>query len=129
VTRALSRWLPVVIYMAAIFYVQGLSTIPGPAEQVPDWLLHSACYGGLALVSLRAVAGGRWANVTIGTLIAAGLISVIYGATDEWHQMYVPGRTSEFRDWVNDALGAAAAMGLAWAWSTMRRSSRNAHDL
>jgi VanZ family protein len=109
--------------MAMIFYASSISVVPSAVGAIPDTVLHSVEYAGLALVSLRAVAGGRWARVTLATLLAAWLITTIYGATDEWHQMYTPGRTSELRDLRNDAVGAAAALALAWAWGTMRRSS------
>jgi len=30
---------------------------------------------------------------------------MIYAATDEWHQAFVPGRACQFSDWMVDALG------------------------
>jgi VanZ family protein len=83
--------------------------------------LHSACYAGLAVVALRATAGGRWRGVTILALIAAWIICAVYGASDEFHQGFVPGRMVEFRDWRNDVTGAALGLGAAWAWGKMRR--------
>ena len=118
-------WGPVAIYMAAIFYASSLNVIPGPVGYwFSDTLLHMACYAGLALFMLRALAGGKWTGVSVGVVIAAWLIATLYGVTDEWHQMYVPGRTSELRDLVNDAAGALAALGVAGAWSIMRGPSR-----
>ncbi len=118
-------WIPVAVYMAAIFYASSLSVLPGPVGYwFSDTLLHMACYGGLALFTLRALAGGKWAGVHAGVALAAWLIAVLYGVTDEWHQMYVPGRTPELRDLVNDAIGALAALGAAGAWSIMRGPSR-----
>lgn len=122
---ALVLWTPVAVYMAAIFYVSSLSVIPGPVGYwFSDTLLHMACYGGLALFTLRALAGGRWTGVNAGVLIAAWLMATLYGVTDEWHQMYVPGRTSELRDLVNDAAGALAAVVMAGAWGIMKGPSR-----
>ena len=42
----------------------------------------------------------------------AWLIAVAFGAVDEWHQSFTPGRTTELIDWLFDALGAAAAVWL-----------------
>ena len=113
--------------MAAIFYASSLSVVPGPVgDYFSDTLLHMACYGGLALVVLRALAGGRWTRVTMGVAAAAWLITTLYGVTDEWHQRYVPGRSSELRDLVNDAAGALAAVLVAGAWGIMRGPSRAA---
>jgi VanZ family protein len=122
---SLVLWGPVAVYMAAIFYASSLSVIPGPVgDWFSDTLLHMACYGGLALFVLRALAGGKWTGVTMGVAMAAWLIATLYGASDEWHQLYVPGRSSELRDLVNDAAGALAAVGVAVAWGIMRGPSR-----
>jgi hypothetical protein len=118
-------WGPVAVYMAAIFYASSLSVIPGPVSfWFSDTVLHTACYAGLALVTLRALARGKWTGLTVGVAIAAWLVATLYGVTDEWHQVYVPGRTSELRDLVNDAVGALAAVGAAGAWGIMRGRSR-----
>ena len=39
----------------------------------------------------------------------ATLIATVYGITDEWHQSYVPGRTSDPLDVVADFVGALLA--------------------
>lgn len=122
IPRMLSLWLPIVIYMAAIFYQSSLSEVPG-TEGLSDVYLHAFGYGGLALTTIRATAGGRWAGVTLRALILAWLITTGYGATDEWHQASTPGRTPEFRDVGNDAIGALAALGLVGAWGIMKRNS------
>ena len=119
-----SLWLPVAIYMAAIFHFSAQSTLPGAVGGISDTVLHTTAYGGLALVSLRAVAGGQWVGVTLAALVFAWVMATAYGATDEWHQMHTPGRNAELRDLANDAIGAAVAVGLAGAWGIMRRSSR-----
>ena len=96
-------WTPVALYMAAIFYASSLSVIPAPVSAwFSDTVLHMACYGGLALCTLRALARGKWKGVTVGVTIAAWLLATLYGASDEWHQMYVPGRSAELRDLMND---------------------------
>lgn len=111
--------------MAAIFYASSMSDIPGPVGYwFSDTILHMACYGGFALFVLRALARGKWTGVTVGMAIAAWLLATLYGASDEWHQIYVPGRSSELRDLVNDAAGALAAVGAAGAWGIMRGPSR-----
>jgi len=73
------------------------------------------------VVSLRASSGGRWKGVTLAAIAAAWIICAVYGASDEFHQSFVPGRAVEFRDWRNDVTGAALALGAVWAWGKMRR--------
>jgi VanZ family protein len=118
--QVLSLWLPVVLYMSAIFYASSLTSLPTP-EEVSDKTLHFVVYGGLALVVLRAVAGGRWAGVTPTALVASWVIATLYGVTDEWHQTWTEGRTPEIADVAADALGAVMGAGAAGAWSIIRR--------
>ncbi|MFI5144557.1 MAG: VanZ family protein, partial [Ignavibacteria bacterium] len=34
----------------------------------------------------------------------------LYGASDEFHQYFIPGRDCEFFDWVGDTVGAILAV-------------------
>ena len=122
----LSLWLPPITGMAGIFYLSSLSTVPGLGGMSDTWL-HGAGYAGLSLTFVRAFARGEWRGVTRLAVFAAWLCATAYGATDEWHQMYTPGRTAELRDVRNDAVGAALALGVAWAWgriTSARQPSR-----
>jgi VanZ family protein len=118
--RVLSLWLPVVVYMAAIFYASSLQHPPVPAD-VPDVRLHAVAYFGLMIVVTRAIAHGTWAGVRLVALAIAWFITVMYGASDEWHQMYVPLRTAELHDLIADAIGASAAGISLKAWVIIRR--------
>jgi VanZ family protein len=110
--------------MAAIYYGAALPDVPGPAAGLSDTVLHMGGYAGLALLTLRATAGGRWAGVTRAAILLAFLICVVHGLTVEWEQMYVPSRYAEWRDVRNNAIGAAGGLAAAWAWGIMRGSSR-----
>ncbi len=120
-----SLWAPVVVYMAAIFYGASLSQVPEPVGSwFSDTFLHTAGYSGLGLLTLRALARGRWSGVTRSALIAAWCIAVLHGAAVEWLQMYVPTRMAEWRDLANDAIGAGLTLGAVGAWGIMRATSR-----
>jgi VanZ family protein len=71
-----------------------------------DKFQHTAAYAILAALAWRALGPGRgrWFRAGIALLIAAG-----YGAFDECHQLFVPGRECSFSDWSSDATGAALA--------------------
>lgn len=123
----ISLWLPVAIYMAAIYYGATLPVVPAPIGYwFSDTLLHAGGYTVLALLTLRATARGRWAGMSGTALAAAFLISMAHGLSVEWIQIYVPTRYAEWRDVWNDAAGTALGLGAAWAWGTMRGKS---HDL
>ena len=113
----ISLWLPVVIWMGAIYWGAGLPVVPSAVQGISDTVMHMAGYAGLALLTLRATAKGRWAGVTAPALLLAFAIAVAHGLTVEWEQMYVPTRLAEWRDVGNDVIGALAGLVPAWAWS------------
>jgi VanZ family protein len=107
--RRLLRWGPPVIYMALIFHLSSESApIPEVTSRVWDKLLHFVEYGGLAVLWCRALAGEGVSWLTAGVLSV--LVSSAYGASDEWHQAFVPLRNSTVVDWVADTVGAALAI-------------------
>ena len=113
-------WVPVILYMAAIFVVSGQSDPPKP-EDVPDVSLHALAYFGLALLLIRALSDGRWRGVTVTTLVVAVVIAIAYGASDEWHQSFVPERHADWRDLRADAIGAATGAVAVRLWDIIRR--------
>jgi VanZ family protein len=115
----ISLWAPVAVYMAAIYYGAGVTQVPGPAADVSDTVLHMGGYAGLAIATLRAVAGGRWSGVTYRAMAVAFAITVLHGMTVEVEQMFVPARMAEWRDVGNDVLGALAGLVAVWAWGKL----------
>jgi VanZ family protein len=92
-----------------------------PSDAIPkhvvfsqDKLIHMAIYGVLAVLLYRGIrrrAVTRW-DVAAWVTLA---VSVVYGASDEFHQHFVPGRTMDMFDLIADAMGAALAIGIARA--------------
>lgn len=75
-----------------------LSAQPGSSVQIAspwDKLAHGSAY-----VVLGGLAGAGSGNARRGFMIAA-----LYGAIDEAHQVFSPGRTSGFPDWFADLAG------------------------
>jgi VanZ family protein len=116
--RLLSLWTPVVLYMAFIFYVNGLSQPPVDPGRF-DKLLHFTGYVPLGITLVRALAGGLPARVRWTTAAAAIAIGVVYGATDEFHQTFVPNRSADVKDLYADAIGVALGTMLCWAWGIL----------
>ena len=98
--------------MAAIF---GFSSIP--SDEMPNFGLldfivkkggHALGYGLLALAYLRGLNwGGHDNSKFVQTMWTAWALAVIYSATDEFHQSFVPGRHAVVTDVMIDAAGAA----------------------
>jgi VanZ family protein len=101
--------------MAAIFYVSSLSHPPLPAG-IGDKSAHTAAYMLLAGLVVRALMGGLPARVNWVTALSALAITIAYGASDEFHQSFVPGRTADVLDWVADARGAVLGTAVCWLW-------------
>jgi VanZ family protein len=112
-------WGPVLIYAALIFIASSIPQPPSLPQIVTDKDVHGGVYAGFALVVLRALAR-RWERVTLLTMAGAVVLAVLYGGSDEFHQSFVPGRTSDIADLRADAIGATVAVGLAGVISRFR---------
>lgn len=77
-----------------------------PAMEGFDWG-HYAAYFVLAL-AFDFYFGSKADRITVKLLIV--VLCTLYGITDEYHQLYVPGRTYDYNDLLHDAIGASAAM-------------------
>ena len=98
--------MPPLVYMAAIFHFSSESQpLPMLTEHVGDKLLHTIEYVGLAALMFRALGGeglGWWQSAVLTVTIVSA-----YGASDEWHQSFVPMRSSDAQDWLTDTLAGA----------------------
>lgn len=104
--------------MAGIFYASSLSNPPLP-DGVDDKTAHTVAYVVLGLTVVRAVARGLPARIGARIAAIALAITIGYGATDEYHQMFVANRTSDVLDLGADAIGACIAIVLCWAWGIL----------
>jgi VanZ family protein len=105
--------------MAMIFFVSSLPKAPLPPT-VSDKSGHLLAYLGLSVLAVRAVAGGFSRRVTGRVALGALIITIGYGAFDEIHQWFVPGRSAELADWYADSIGAFAGVVASWAWGIIR---------
>lgn len=118
-------WGPVALYAGLIFY---LSSQSHPEQFIPHvlWLhlgdkaLHAIEYALLGLLCYRAFrhAAGTWCEHY--AVLLAVVTATIYGATDEWHQAFVPFRESDRWDVATDLFGACLGV-VAWTWIDRRR--------
>lgn len=118
----LGRWGPVVLWMAIVFLVSSLSR-PAMASRVPDWISHPLEYAVGSALFCRALTEGRGRPLSLRAAAAATLLATLYGVTDEYHQSFVPGRTSDPADVGKDFAGAAAASFLYRRWTMEKTDS------
>lgn len=143
--RRLKYWLPVVLWMAFIFWMstseftaQNTSLIiepivrfliPGISQQALDVIheivrksAHVTEYFILGVFLFRAFRAdsrqqriGRWAILSI-------IVVALYASSDEIHQIFVPGRTPSPIDVCIDTVGGSVAQWASALW--LRRSRR-----
>ena len=109
-----ARWLrllPMLLMMAVIFFLSSLSgdevSIYMPSFSNADKVAHSIVYAALAATAIFAFSSWRR---PVACALLAFVISALYGASDEWHQSFVAGRTMDFFDFLADSFAAAAVV-------------------
>jgi VanZ family protein len=121
VLRTLLFWLPAVFWAGLAFYLSAQSKLPDvtPRFHGSDKILHFIFYlifSFLVLLPLRY--GHRFTLVK--AIILAFVITSAYGATDEFHQSFVPNRTCDITDWIADTFGGFIAASAYWIYETRR---------
>lgn len=115
-----ARLLVLVAWMALITYWSGQGNLP---IDRPDFsnALHGLQHRFAHLIAFGTVALlARWAFDGLPrSAWLAILLTSLFGATDEWHQTFTPGRRPAIDDWAFDTASAALAV---YAWSRVRRT-------
>ena len=98
-----------IIYASIIFYLSSQTGQELPELPAPDYVAHFIEYFGFGVLLFwwRSRAGAL-AQMRSKAFWQALLLGSFYGATDEFHQYFVPGRWSSWHDWFADTLGVAA---------------------
>jgi len=121
--RFLSLWLPVIVWMGVIFIGSSLGKVPQVGGETMDGLVHRVAhvleFAVLGALLLRATSNGKpvLKREIIITLIVIGL----YGASDEVHQRFTPGRSSECSAVLFDVAGGAIGV---WVWQRWARRAQ-----
>ncbi|MDX1646937.1 MAG: VanZ family protein [Longimicrobiales bacterium] len=108
----LRSWGPSLLWALVLFLASSVPDVGGPSWlPLNDKVAHFGLYGvlGATLAFGRHDSGSGIGHVW---LLGAGLL---YGASDEWHQMFVSGRSPEVADWIADALGVLVGYGTTWS--------------
>jgi VanZ family protein len=99
-----------------------------PADDFPQvdfwgWakLIHLIYYGFLCFLVHRAILNQtRYPLLARHSYLFGIFFAVLYGASDEYHQLSTPGRHGQFTDVLIDAVGAILFIGVVWAYRTLR---------
>ena len=104
--KALFR-LPAILLAVAIWMLSSQSTLPQP-KGIFGWdkFQHMLAYLALAGTIGLWVSSAFWSRRPVIAFFAVSLVASFYGAIDEVHQYFVPGRNCNIWDWIADTLGA-----------------------
>jgi VanZ family protein len=72
-----------------------------------DKFLHALEYGILSYLLIRALRQTQTRLVKGALIMTAVALATLYAATDEFHQIFVPGRSPDIFDLLADFTGAA----------------------
>lgn len=109
----LLNWIPALAFAAAIFFFSH-QTDPAGAGAAPDYVLHFLAYAAFSCTVLWGLTNGIREALSPRITFLAWLLSTAYGALDEFHQSFIPGRTATIVDFVADSAGAAVALLSVW---------------
>ncbi|MDD5616173.1 MAG: VanZ family protein [Candidatus Methanoperedens sp.] len=75
----------------------------------PDKVLHAILYAGFGLLLYPVLKNSPYPIMSKHALLFAIIIGTLYGASDEFHQSFVPGRSASIDDLYADSIGLTIA--------------------
>jgi len=99
-------WLPTLGYCIVIFGLSSSKTVPIPSFFGVDKIIHGIEYAVLGLLLARSIISSKpeFSKETLMLLIVT--LGTLYGILDEFHQSFVPGRSSSHWDVLADGFGS-----------------------
>lgn len=114
--KVVSLWLPPFIWAALIFHFSSGSVPVASPVFWQDFTIkktgHVLLFGFLALLLYRGLVG-EGVPRKVAAFWAVGL-AFLYGASDEFHQVFTQGREARVRDVFIDGIGASIFVYLAY---------------
>ena len=103
--------IPLIVYWIILFILTSLPSGMAITTDVSDKINHFGAYGLLSifLYSTLYFQNKFFILKKYPALFTVAIASV-YGALDEFHKMYVPGRSDELLDWIADLSGSIVAV-------------------
>jgi len=100
-------YFPLFLYWLLIFTLTTLPSSKLPEVKINDKIEHFLAYFGLSvLLGLTLFTQNKSKLLKKAYYIISVFIVAFYGAVDEIHQLYVPGRFCDINDWLADFVGA-----------------------
>lgn len=104
-------YIPLGIYWIILFTATSIPIDQLPSLGLSDKINHFVAFFFLAVLLFLTLKYQRKNNYLFDKAsLIAFIVSLIYGAIDEIHQMWIPGRYAEVLDWLADGFGALAGV-------------------
>lgn len=124
-------WTLVLAHGGFIWWLSSFSNV-GPKIDSVLWsvlgnLAHAPLFGFLALFVATALLkddGTGWPRIGVRSVVVVLLIVGLYGAIDEWHQSFTPGRRPSPMDLVTDLVGGSCVLWIGAYLGTYGRTER-----
>lgn len=114
---------PAILYAALIFILSANPSIsPPPGFVLEDKIYHFIEYGIFSLLLFLAFSTSGREFLRKHVFLLSSLVGMAYAVSDEIHQKFVPGRSSEFLDCVADFLGIVLVQIGIWLYLRRKRS-------
>jgi len=99
--------LPAILLAGFLWFLSSQSTLPQP-KGILGWdkLQHLLAYMALSIATGFWIRQLFWRRRRVLSLLIVILTVSAYGAVDEFHQYFVPGRDCNVWDWIADTIGA-----------------------
>jgi VanZ family protein len=110
--RFLRAYGPAVAYAALIFTFSSIPSLKSPDLGISfeDKIYHLIEYAGFGFLLQRGIDGSR--GRSLKRILLVFIIGAGFGASDEIHQLFVPGRQCDLFDFFADAAGFTAGQAL-----------------
>ena len=122
--------LPLLLWMLIIFVSSAIPSFDFP--EVPWWgwakIVHLIYYGFLCFLAWRAAPHQTTIpSASSNPKLAAWILTLLYGASDEFHQLFTPGRHGRVTDVMIDGVGGLLFLAALYVYTriqtAMTRSS------
>jgi VanZ family protein len=124
--KFLKYHLPLIAYACLIFALSSISYLHQPLPRLTwgDKVAHLIEFSIFGLLLWRS--GSRWGIKLskLSILLLIILIGVVFAASDELHQYFVPGRDCHILDWTADTVGLAAGAIIAYIFSERKEKPK-----
>ncbi len=111
--KFLKYHFPFLFWLLLIFIQSSFTAVALPKVEFisADKIVHMGVFGLLTFLCYISLIHIEKPNMfSASPLMWSLIICIVYGASDEFHQYFVPNRSSEVQDWLADILGTIIAV-------------------